>query len=106
MRRESFDVTIYQIEFTSESGTWYVCADHVLDDEPKRLFQSPNSVTNGFHESGQCWQMTGIRGTFDLEYARRCLARVRERDDKGWQYRIVRRSIKQTLEVLVEEHWA
>lgn len=106
MRVTDIDRTIYQIQFRASDARWYTCADHILDDNPTRLGDKPWSCTNGFHASGECWQETGIHGTYDLEYARRCLKRVRERDDKGWTFRIVRRRIVQKIEALQEETWA
>ena len=103
--KSSYDVTFYQIQFCVKDRSWRALSYDRCDTQPTRLYPEPYSVTNGFHPSGECWQITRHHGTFDLDYAKECLEAVREKDTDGWSYRIIRVELKQDVHILCEEHW-
>ena len=53
-----------------------------------------------FNASSDCWQITGVSGTFDLEHAKKALGEVVSRLDKNRVFRLVKVTIKQETKVV------
>jgi len=53
-----------------------------------------------FTASGDCWQQTGVHGTFDLEEAKKAFGEVVSKLDKNRKFRLVCVTIEQSKEVL------
>ena len=53
-----------------------------------------------FTTSGDCWQKTGIHGTFDFDKARKVFGDVVSRLDKKREFRLVKVTISQSTEVM------
>lgn len=52
-----------------------------------------------FRSSGECWQQTGVHGTYDLEEAKQVFGKVAQ-SDKRRKFRLVCVTIEQSKEVL------
>ena len=53
-----------------------------------------------FPASGNCWQQTGVHGTYDLEEAKEAFGKVVAQLDKNRKFRLVRVMIEQSKEML------
>lgn len=87
--RNDGDVTVFQIEHKSEARWYGTSFDY---------FGTPHEA---FSASGQCWQETGIHGTYDAEIAEIALMRI----SRTWPetaFRLVRRRYVRTTEVALE----
>lgn len=85
MLRTEGKFTIYKIEHQWQNkGNW------------------ASSIENEhyFTASGDCWQRTGVHGTFDLEEAKKAFGEVVSKLDKNRKFRLVGVTIEQSKEVL------
>lgn len=53
-----------------------------------------------FKASGECWQQTGIHGTFDFDEAKKAFEEVVSRLEKNRKFRLVKVTISQSTEVM------
>lgn len=66
--------------------------------------ESSMSLNNGFRCLGVCYRDTGIsHSTYDLAFAKECMAQLRIEAEDGESFRIVRMHVRQELAVFAEE---
>jgi hypothetical protein len=82
MVRNDGNYVIYLIQHKERSGRW------VRSIENERYFKA----------SDECWQITGIHGTFDLEHAKKVYEHIINIEEEGNIYRIVKVTINQKTE--------
>jgi hypothetical protein len=102
MLRTDGKYEIYTLEFNVKGeDKWHTLsfdAAWVTDE----LYKSKEKVWAEFSACGQCWQETGVHGTYDVEIAIKLYVLLKQHSlqKEKYMYRVTKKTIRQESEVL------
>lgn len=102
MLRNDGKYTIYTIQHQDKKGEWH--SSNIDSFEPKEGRWSSDGSKElppwrHFGANGECWQQTGVHGTFEVDDARQLLCLLRKHN-KNQQFRVVAVDIWQDSRVV------
>jgi len=102
MLRKDGKFEIYIIEFRNRnSSDWHTLSFDAAWVSAE-LYKSKEAIWHEFSASGQCWQETGVHGTYDVEMAIKLYVLLKQHSTKKDEYlfRVNKKTIWQESEIL------
>lgn len=101
MLRNDGRYVFYILEFKTSDGVWRQLSfdaswfDLSVMRDPKN-----KAMWDDFSSSGQCWQDTGVHGTYELEFAIKLYCLLRENKQNYYTFRVNKKTIDQASDIL------
>lgn len=100
MLRNDGKYEIFIIEFKGMGEKWCQLNFDAAWFNPE-MHESQRDLLQDFSANGQCWQETGVNGTYDVEKAIKLYCLLRQHSTKKeYIYRVNKKTITQTSDIL------
>lgn len=100
MIRSDGRFTIFIIEFEYTNKTQWAQISFDVSWVAPDLYAKHENIWNDFSSSGDCWQQTGVHGTFDVEKAIKLYLLLKDHSIEKYKFRVKKVTIWQESEIL------